>query len=816
MKHIYWFEELNKDSLLIAGGKGANLGEMTAAGFQIPPGFVVSGDTYYDFIQANGIDKLIEQLLVPLDVRDNAKLNEAAAQIANAVVAGKVSEEVKADIISAYNALKKKTGTTFEYVAVRSSATAEDLPTASFAGQQESFLNVIGENALIEAVKKCWASLFTSRSVFYRAEQGFDHRKVKLAAVVQHMVQSEKAGVMFTIDPMSQDDNTIVIEAAYGLGETVVSGSLTPDNYSVHKKSLKLLDKKIVKQEWMLTKVEDKNVKANIKKDFQSLQKLSDQQIQELARIGRNIENHYRWPQDIEWAFEGNRLYIVQSRPITTLREEVTEKFKAKEAVKETAKPAREEEIKREEKIEEVNAMQTSKEGAVPISEAKAILKGLPASPGFSVNTVHVLLSPKDIGLMKSGEILVTTMTTPDFVPAMRKASAIITDEGGLTSHAAIVSRELGVPAIVGTGEATRKLRDGMVITVDATKGIVYEGKVDISELAKPDALAPGGVLVPITGTKIYVNVAEPDVAEKVARLPVDGVGLLRAEFMIANMGTHPRKMLEEGRGQEFTEKLAEDISRIAGAFFPRPVVYRATDFKTNEYRNLEGGEAYEPKEENPMIGYRGAMRYIKEPDLFKLELLAIKKVRDEMRLKNLWLMLPFIRRTEQIAEIKRMMEEVGLRRTKDFKLFIMVEVPSSVFMIDEMCEEGIDGVSIGSNDLTQLILGVDRDNATIAKEFDERSTAVLRAIKIVIDSCRRHGVTSSICGQAPSVYPEIAEKLVEFGINSISVNPDSVERTRRLVASAESKLLLDGTKRILEKLGLEEKEVKHTVPSET
>ncbi len=700
--------------------------------------------------------------------------------------------------------------------------------TASFAGQQETFLNVIGEAALVDAVKKCWASLFSPRSVFYRAEQGFDHRKVKLAAVVQHMVQSEKAGVMFTIDPIGQDPDTVVIEGAYGLGETVVSGSLTPDTYSVHKKSLKILDKKIVKQEWMLTKVDDKNIKANIKKDFQQLQKLSDTQIQELARFGRNIENHYKWPQDIEWAVEGNKIYIVQSRPITTLKASVTEKFKEitmvgeeRKRPKDTKIIGEEKEIKIAEKevmeeagVEVTKGDKMAKDG-IPISEAKVLLRGLPASPGFSTNVVRVLLSPDDIDQMKSGEILVTSMTTPDFVPAMRKASAIITDEGGLTSHAAIVSRELGVPAIVGTGEATKKLRDGMVVTIDSMKGIVYEGKVDISQIAKPEALAAGGMSVPITSTKIYVNVAEPDIAEKVARLPVDGVGLLRAEFMIANIGKHPRKMLEEGRSQEFTDKLADDLGRIAGAFFPRPVIYRTTDFKTNEYRNLEGGEQYEPEEENPMIGYRGAMRYIKEPEVFKLELMAIKKVRDEMRLKNLWVMLPFIRRTEQIAEIKRMMEAVGLRRTKDFKLFIMVEVPSSVFMIDEMCKEGIDGVSIGSNDLTQLILGVDRDNASIAKEFDERSTAVLRAIKIVIDGARRNGVLASICGQAPSVYPEFAEKLVEFGINSISVNPDSVERARRLVASAEQKLLLERSRKIVERLGAEDKEVRHTVPSE-
>jgi pyruvate,water dikinase len=572
----------------------------------------------------------------------------------------------------------------------------------------------------------------------------------------------------------------------------------------------------------MLTKVGEKNIKATIKKDFQSMQKLTDAQVQELARIGRNIEQHYGWPQDIEWATEGGKMYIVQSRPITTLKKEVTDKFSQvglPGGKKEESTVASSASVESAAPVQAIAhpAAPTDLPGATStVSKATVLLKGLPASPGFSTNRVRVLLNLDDIFKMKSGEILVTVMTTPDFVPAMRKASAIITDAGGLTSHAAIVSRELGVPAVIGTGNATKRLQDGMIVTVDATKGIVYEGKVDISELAKPGAAFGGtGESVLVTATKVYVNVAEPDVAEKVAKLAVDGVGLLRAEFMVANMGVHPRKMFEDGKEQEFIDTLAEGLSRIAGAFFPRPVVYRATDFKTNEYRNLKGGDKYEPQEENPMIGYRGAMRYIREPELFAMELKAIKKVREDMGLKNLWLMIPFVRRTEQISAIKRLMEAEGLRRTKDFKLWIMVEVPSSVFMIEEMCEEGIDGVSIGSNDLTQLILGVDRDNASIASEFDERSTAVMRAMQHVIKTCRKYGVTASICGQAPSVYPELTEKLVEFGTTSVSVNPDAIDKTRRIVASAEQKVLLDKMRKIAEKLGLDEGEVKHTLPSQ-
>ncbi|MEM4589851.1 MAG: phosphoenolpyruvate synthase [Candidatus Micrarchaeia archaeon] len=803
MKHIYWFEELNKNSLSIAGGKGANLGEMISAGFPIPPGFVVSADSYYEYIKKYGIDKLIIETLENLDVEDTAKLNDASKKISNAILSYEMPEEIANQIIEAYSQLKNRTGSKIEYVAVRSSATAEDVPSASFAGQQASFLNIYGDQALIDAVKRCWASLFTPRAIYYRVRQGFEHSKVKIAVVVQHMVQSEKSGVFFTVDPVSQDPNKMVIEAAFGLGETVVSGAVTPDTYIINKSTLDIIHKHIAKQEWMLIKSENANVKLGIKVEYQNMQKLEDEKIIELAKIGREIEKHYKWPQDIEWASEGGKLFIVQSRPITTLKKEVTERFVREMEQKEVENIETYPSVRTEEKVE---TMETE----TNVEKNSILLRGLPASPGFATGKVRVILDISDLPSMQSGEILVTKMTTPDFVPAMRKASAIITDEGGLTSHAAIVSRELGVPAVIGTEKATSILKNEMLVTVDANKGIIYEGKVDLTEVPKQSTSISGEIL-PVTATKIYVNLAEPDMAEKIAKLSVDGVGLLRAEFMIASIGEHPKKMLKEGREQEFIDKLADGIAKIAGAFYPRPVVYRATDFKTNEYRNLKGGEEFEPKEENPMMGYRGAMRYIKEPELFKMELKAIKKVREEFQLKNVWLMIPFVRRSEQIVKIKKIMEEEGLHQSKDFKLWIMVEVPSTVFMIEEICQTGIDGVSIGSNDLTQLILGVDRDNSSIASEFDERSTAVLRAIQYVIKVCRKYGVTTSICGQAPSVYPEIAEKLVEFGTTSISVNPDAIERTRKIVAAAEQKVLLERTRKILEKIGIEDEQVKHT-----
>jgi pyruvate,water dikinase len=439
--------------------------------------------------------------------------------------------------------------------------------------------------------------------------------------------------------------------------------------------------------------------------------------------------------------------------------------------------------------------MEGSSSDLISPDKAKVLLQGLKASPGISIGPVRIVFDLKELYKVKQGDVLVTKMTTPDFVPAMKRACAIVTDEGGSTAHAAIVSRELGIPCIVGTQKATQVLKEDEVITVDALRGIVYEGKVDFGEKKKEAAGGAGSVVVAnspiITGTKVYVNLAEPERAEEVAAQNVDGVGLLRAEFMIAGFGKHPKKIIEEGKQEEFIETLSKGLRRVCAAFYPRPVVYRATDFKTNEYRNLEGGAEFEPHEENPMIGFRGCFRYVKEPEVFKMELQAIKRVRETYGMKNLWLMIPFVRRTGELKHAKELMNDAGLYQTKDFKLWIMVEVPSTVFIIDNFLDVGIDGISIGSNDLTQLILGVDRDNPIVAEDFDERNEAVKVALKRVIDHCNARGVTSSLCGQAPSTYPEFAEMLVELGTTSMSVNPDVIDLTRKIVASAEQKLLL-------------------------
>ncbi|MCL5290906.1 MAG: phosphoenolpyruvate synthase [Actinobacteria bacterium] len=762
MNTILWFSEITKDNVREAGGKGANLGEMANAGFPVPPGFVVSSSDYFSFLGKTGIREKIASILKNLDVEDNKALNEASWRIKETILTAKMPTEIAGAIVTAYERLARGKKI---YVAVRSSATAEDLPAASFAGQQVTFLNVTGAEHVVNTVQAVWSSLFEARAIFYRATHGFDHFKVGIAVPIQIMVQSEKSGVMFTLDTVTNDEAKIEIEAGLGLGETVVSGAITPDRYLVDKKTLDMIDVKVAKQTWKIAMVDEKNRHVDVPPVEGEARKLSEREIKELAELGRQVEEHYRFPQDIEWAIAGGKIYLVQTRPVTTLKKAVREE-----------KPA------------------------APAPEGKVLLEGVAASFGVASGPVRVILSADEIDKVKQGDVLVTTMTSPDYVPAMRRAAAIVTDTGGRTAHAAIVSRELGIPCAVGTGSATKTLSDGQLITVDGSKGLVMSGEVKVPaaeaierKMAPP---APAEV-VPVTATKIYVNLGEPELAEEVAARPVDGVGLLRAEFMIAGIGEHPRAMMEDGRSDEFVDKLAAGLKTFAQAFFPRPVVYRATDFKTNEYRNLKGGDKYEPVEGNPMIGYRGASRYVKEPDLFRLELAALKKVRKEWGLKNLHLMIPFVRTLDELSRIGQILDLEALRPTPDFKLWMMVEVPSNVFLIDEFCRSGIDGVSIGSNDLTQLILGIDRDSELLAAEFDERNPAVVMAIKTVIEKAEEHGVTSSLCGQAPSVYPEIAEMLVEFGITSISVNPDVIESVRKIVAAAEQKILLRRLERI-------------------
>ena len=741
-KAVVWFNEVTKKDIPLVGGKGANLGEMTNAGIPVPPGFIVTAAAYFDFIEKSDLHDKIKALLDPIDVHDSKQLQEIAEKVQTLVKEAQMPAETAKEIEQAYAKMGRG------LVAVRSSATAEDLPEASFAGQQATFLNIQGEKDVVRAVQDCWASLFGARAIFYRQEQGFEHFKVGIAVPVQRMVQSESSGVMFTIEPSTNNKERITIEAVLGLGEMIVSGDVTPDHYTVNKKDTKILEKEIKKQEWKLVKKagahgKADNIKIVLTPDEQAKQKITDDVIIQLARIGKILEEHYDFPQDVEWATQKGELLIVQTRPITT-----TNKVRF-----------------------------TTHDIDAPV-----LVSGAAASPGVASGPVKIVPDPSQIDKVMEGDILVAEMTTPDFVPAMKRAAAIVTDRGGRTAHAAIVSRELGIPCIVGCENATTTLKDGQVITVDGSNGKVYPGRIEIKTDVK--IRARGQVK---TRTKLLANLAQPDIVDRVAKRDVDGIGLLRAEFMVAEIGEHPSAMIEQGRGSEFTSKLAKELTVFAAAFYPRQVVYRTNDFKSNEYKALKGGEKFEEDEENPMIGYRGASRYITDIETFKLELDAIKKVREKY--DNLWVMIPFVRTVSELAGTVKIMEGEGLKRSDKFKLWMMCEVPSNVILLEKFIAVGIDGISIGSNDLTQLTLGIDRDSAKLASTFDERNEAVMMSIEKVVRTCKSLGVTCSICGQAPSVYPEITEKLVEWGITSVSVSPDMIDITRDIIAAAEAKL---------------------------
>ncbi len=746
---VVWLEDVSKGDISLVGGKGANLGEITKLGIPVPPAFIVTSHSYLHFLERPGLIQKIRRTLETLDINQNTQLQEASSQIKESIISAPMPSSIDEAIRKAYHRLGRG------LVAVRSSATAEDLPEASFAGQQRTFLNIEGEDRVVAAVQECWASLFEPRAIFYRVQHGFDDLKVGIAVPVQRMVQAEISGVLFTAEPVSGNREQICIEAIYGLGEAVVSGEVTPDRYIVDKRELTILHKMVVKQEQKLVKnpqadgsTRECNVWVALSSREQKKQTLPDEEIIALARIGKKIERHYGSPQDIEWARENDKFYIVQTRPITTLKEAVD---------------VEEEEVK-----------------------APLLLSGSAATPGVGSGPVTIVRNISEMDRIKEGNVLVAEMTSPDFVPAMKRAAAIVTDKGGVTSHAAIVSRELGKPCVVGTEVATQTLEDGQLVTVvvklDGSPGRVYEGRVAVD---KEEAEFLGEDVR--TLTKVLVNLADPDLAEEMASRNVDGVGLLRAEFIVAHIGEHPRYMLGQGRGAGFVEKLAEGITKFARAFHPRPVVYRTNDFKTNEYRNLKGGEAYEEVEENPMLGYRSCSRYINDRDVFKLEIETIKRVRE--RYKNLWVMLPFVRTVGELAQAKEILQEEGLRSSQDFKLWMMVEVPSNVILLDDFIDVGLDGISIGSNDLTQLTLGVDRDNSRLAELFDERNDAVLWSLERVISIAKRRGITSSICGQAPSFYPELTAKLVEWGVTSVSVSPDMINRTRQIMAEVERRL---------------------------
>ena len=740
-----------------AGGKGANMGEMVKAELPVPPGFVVLRDSYLSSMRDAGVaDELNaahrEAMLHALDA---GRLDQMCVTMKNLVLQAGMAPAVQERILASYREMGANC-----FVAVRSSATGEDGADASFAGMNETYTNVRGERQLIEAVQNCWASLFGSRVVSYRASRGFTADPA-MAVVIQLMIASERSGVAFTADPTTDAIDRVVVEGAFGQGEVVVSGSVEPDNYVVDKKSGKILSRHIGYKSFEIIRGADgRDQRVELDDVKAEAQVLSDDEVREIARIAVRSEQHAGCPQDTEWAIADGKTYIVQTRPITTL-----------------------------------------KRAGSPAAEKHAVLiQGLPAVPGAVTGVVRVLGDVSEGARLQDGEVLVAKMTNPDWLPTMRRAAALVTDTGGMTCHAAIVARELKVPCIVGARTATRDLTDGMVVTVDGTHGRVLAGKADVGG-AKTTPVpgsaggAAGAPATEVTGTKIYVNILLPDTADDVAGQDVDGVGLLRAETMLTDAlsNRHPRALIASGEQDVLVEKLSEAVGRVASAFGPRPVVYRASDFRTNEFRKLEGGDAFEPEEHNPMIGYRGCYRYVDNPDLFNLELQMLARVREQN--PNLHLMIPFVRTRWELERCLELVDASPLGRQRGLHRWVMAEVPSVVYWLPEYVGLGIDGVSIGSNDLTQLVLGVDRDSDQCAELYDESDEAVLDAIGRVVSTARRLGITSSLCGQAPSTRPDFAEHLVRMGITSISVTPDAVARTRRNVAAAERRLLLESAR---------------------
>ncbi|MCU7787070.1 phosphoenolpyruvate synthase [Pyrobaculum sp. 3827-6] len=790
MRFIKWLSEVDKKDILIAGGKGANLGEVARI-VQVPPGFVVTTEAYLHFLQVTGLKEKIGEILKEFISRGEPdEYEKASAVIRGLIESSPLPPDLEKELVEAYKKLCDDVGVPNVAVAVRSSATAEDIPEASFAGQQDTYLNVRGAENVIYYVKRVWGSLYTARALYYRDKMGIPHEKSLMAVVVQKLVNARAAGVIFTLDPTNGDRSKVVIEASWGLGEGVVKGIVTPDEYVVDKATGKIVEKRISVKRVAVVRDEAGLVKEiELSPEKASSPALRDEEVVELARMAVKLEETYGHPVDIEFAVDADmeyprNLFILQVRPETVWSR------KAEQATK----------------------------GVEEVPVETVVVKGIPASPGVAVGAAKVCLTLEDAKKkLRKGDILVTKMTDPDWVPYMRIASAIVTDEGGRTSHAAIVSRELGIPAVVGTGNATSVLKDGVVYTVDGSKGVVLQGAVAKKEEAKAveAAAPPREIILHIyravpTGTKVYMNLGEPEKIDEYKDLPFDGIGLMRIEFVISSwISQHPVYLLSIGQEHKFVTKMAEGIAKVASAIYPRPVVVRFSDFKTNEYRGLEGGEKFEPEERNPMLGWRGVSRYISPQyeKAFRLELRAVRMVREEMGLNNVWVMAPFVRTVWEAERFAKLLEEEGLRRDRDFKVWAMSEVPSIALMVEEFAEY-FDGFSIGSNDLTQLVLGVDRDNDFLVrinpKYFDEREAPVLKAIYEIIRRAHKVGRTVSICGQGPSVYPQLVEFLVRAGIDSISVNPDAVLQTRIHVASVELKVLrerLDAIYRALYKV---------------
>jgi pyruvate,water dikinase len=755
--YVERFEKISKDDIGIAGGKGANLGELTQAGIPVPPGFVITAETYQKFMDATGIFQTVMDILSKIDINDTKELQNAADEIKKVIIKTPIPEDISTLIIEAYNALSQSVGVEDADVAIRSSATAEDLPDASFAGQQDTFLHVKGTENVIDYVRKCWASLFEARAIFYREENDFDHSKVLIAVVVQQMVDADKAGVMFTVNP-STGENIALIEGSWGLGEAVVSGTVTPDNYAVNKDNNEILTVKISDKKSMFTKDEEGTSKeVPVPEDLRNKRVLSDEELIQLTEMGKRIQAHYGKPQDTEWAMTNENLFMLQSRPITTLGEDNGETQTAE--------------------AENMNVL----------------IRGLGASPGLGSGKVKIIKKIQELDKIEEGDVMVTTMTTPDMVPAMKRANGIVTDEGGVTCHAAIISRELGIPCVVGTGDGTNTLKENTKVTADGKKGLVYEGILNANEeeTQAPTQVAQEAPI--ITVTEVKANVSMPEAAPRAYAAGADGVGLLRTEHMMLATGIHPGKFINEGKEEELVNILVENILKVVDVFYPKPVWYRTLDSPTDEFKTLDGGE-HEPDEPNPMLGWRGIRRELEQTGILRAEFKAIKKLHDQ-GYTNIGIMIPLAQHPDELRKAKQICEDVGLTPHKDIDFGMMVEIPAAAILIQDFIDVGIDFVSLGTNDLTQYTLAVDRNNEFVAKNYSEEHPAVMALIERTIKTCVANGVKCSICGQAGSV-PHIVEKLVGMGITSVSANSDAIPEVRKTVARAEQKLILDAARK--------------------
>ncbi|HRX32710.1 MAG TPA: phosphoenolpyruvate synthase [Methanoregulaceae archaeon] len=752
MPDILWLEEIRKEDIAAVGGKGASLGEMSAIGLPVPKAFVVTSHAFRRFLVEENLEDVIFNDLEKLDVDDSDALDAASNRAKKAIMGARMPGSITDGIRKAY----KKMGGSRLIVAVRSSATAEDLPDASFAGQQETYLNIKGEKNLLEAVQKCWASLYGARAIYYRSKQGFDDRSVNIAVVVQELIHSEKAGVMFTSHPVTGEPLSI-IEGSWGLGEAVVSGSVSPDKYVFDNRSEKVVDRLIATKNIEIVSDGENGTKVvDVGEDRRDAPVLSDEEVSRLASFGNIAETHYGVPQDVEWAIVAHDIYILQSRPITTIGSAVSSR--------------------------------DSSSG----DSGKIIVQGQGASPGIASGKVVIVRDIKDAGKVKEGDILVTKMTNPDMVPAMRRVAAIVTDEGGMTCHAAIVSRELGTPAVVGTRNATTVLKPGQMITVDGEKGQVFEGAIRTAETRAEAPATAGATTGLITATSVKVNVSIPEAAGRAAATGADGVGLLRIEHLILGLNRTPGWFIANGKEEEFVQELYNGIKIVLDAFYGKPVWVRTLDAPTDEFRNMAGGES-EPAEHNPMLGWRGIRRDLQTPEQFRLQVEAFKRLWDQ-GYDNLGIMFPMVSHPQEFIRARNMMQDWGVDVEKA-TLGIMIEIPSSVLMIEDFIRAGIKFASFGTNDLIQYTLAIDRNNENVASMYQPKHPAVLALIDSAIRVCRDHGIECSICGQAGS-EPPMVKWLVEHGITSVSANIDAIAKIRETVARTEQGIILEAARK--------------------